>query len=202
MLIPAREIPNEAVRGAAHLRGEFLSWLYFAAGHGLDLAFADDVAALLPDKPEVAVSTGHALSLIGVDGTKVRITGNVTRTDALEALGIGSTVCALALAVYVGQRAYSFTLDASGVLSGISLPVGVDTEAEAGDEGVDTALAPKPSKRPKLPLEDLIAVHTAMLDELDLVVGAMLAVFAARRCDPVAWAEAEAKMAAIMRGDG
>ena len=86
----------------------------------------------------------------------------------------------------LGHRVYGFTLNANdGGLSGVKLP---DLFSEPEDQDAAT-LDPtglfgpkaKPKRRPKLPLEDILALRMQCLDELESVLNALFARFVTRR---------------------
>jgi hypothetical protein len=83
----------------------------------------------------------------------------------------------------LGHRVYSFTLRADdGGITGIKLP---DLFSEPEDEGAaelrDPLAPPQKKRRPKLPLEDILALRMQCLDELEAVVDALFARFVTRR---------------------
>ena len=168
---------------------EFLTWLFFAAQ---EINFGEVVEKVLGSKEPIAITVGKSISLIDEIGTKVRVTGNTTRADTLQAIRLGSTATSLALDAMIGQRLYSFTLGVDGGVSGASFPVPVDDEPAEGAEP-----APKLG-RAKLPLEDLLDVQAIMLDEVDVLIGAMQRSFLNLRLDPVRWTAEETRIRAAL----
>jgi hypothetical protein len=90
----------------------------------------------------------------------------------------------MSLDMSLGHRVYSFSLRADdGGVVGVKLP---DLFSEPEDQDAatirDPLLGPAPKKRrPKLPLEDILALRMQCLDELEAVIDALFARFITRR---------------------
>jgi hypothetical protein len=103
--------------------------------------------------------------------------------EILQAIRRGALLDTFSLDMSLGQRVYSFSLraDDGGVVS-VKLP---DLFSEPEDEGAgeirDPLAPPTKKRRPKLPLEDILALRMQCLDELEAVIDALFARFVTRR---------------------
>jgi hypothetical protein len=178
---------------------EFLTWLYFTLldeGMALPRAelglpaptgamAADGVDDVDEDQDLVQFAIGKRAVLKAVDAGGARValsgTGLDDNGEILQAIRRGAFLDTLALDLSMGHRVYSFTLRADdGGFVGVKLP---DLFSEPEEEdGLQDPLAPKRKKRrPKLPLEDILALRMQCLDELEAVIDALFARFVTRR---------------------
>lgn len=180
----------EAVRKIADklfLGPEFVTWLYFTL---LEEEMVIDLSDALPGgdegDAEVQFAIGKKAVLKTIDAGGARVTlagaGLDDNGEILQAIRRGAYVDVLSLDMSMGHRVYSFTLNASdGGLTGVKLP-DLFSEPEDQDAGVVDPLAPvKKKRRPKLPLEDILALRMQCLDELESVLNALFARFVTRR---------------------
>ncbi len=173
---------------------EFLTWLYFSI---LEEGGSFDLGDALPEemrpppdddgKSIVQLVVGKKAILKTVDAGGARVTlagsGLDDNGEILQAIRRGALVDTLALDMSLGHRVYSFTLRADdGGITGIKLP---DLFSEPEDEGAaelrDPLGPPQKKRRPKLPLEDILALRMQCLDELEAIVDALFARFVTRR---------------------
>ncbi len=166
---------------------EFLTWLYFTL---IENEMVLDLSDVLPHgdegDTEVQFAIGKKVNLKAIDagGAKVSLsgTGLDDNGEILQAIRRGAFVDVLALDLQIGHRVYSFTLNANdGGLSGVKLP-DLFSEPEDQDAAVIDPLAPpKKKRRPKLPLEDILALRMQCVDELEAVLNGLFARFVTRR---------------------
>lgn len=172
---------------------EFLTWLYFTIveeGGSLDLGDALP-EAVRPPKDEdgkslvlFAIGKKAVLKTVDAGGARVALSGAGLddNGEILQAVRRGALIDTMSLDMSLGHRVYSFSLRADdGGVWGIKLP-DLFSEPEDQDAGVHDPLAPpKKKRRPKLPLEDILALRMQCLDELEAVVDALFARFITRR---------------------
>lgn len=182
----------EAVRKIADklfLGPEFVTWLYFTL---LEEGMVIDMSAELGSEAgdgsdaEVQFAIGKKAVLKTIDAGGARVTlagaGLDDNGEILQAIRRGAYVDVLSLDMSLGHRVYSFTLNATdGGLTGVKLP-DLFSEPEDNEAAVVDPLAPpKKKRRPKLPLEDILALRMQCLDELEGVLNALFARFVTRR---------------------
>lgn len=180
------------------LGSEFLTWLYFTIiEEGGAIDFGDALPEAMrppPDdegKCEVLFAIGKKAVLKTVDAGGARVTlagaGLDDNGEILQAIRRGALVDTMSLDMSLGHRVYAFTLRADdGGLLGVKLP---DLFSEPEDEGAaihDPLKPPTKKRRPKLPLEDILALRMQCLDEVEAVVDALFARFITRRL-ALAW---------------
>lgn len=182
----------EAVRKIADklfLGPEFVTWLYFTLleeGMVIDLAAELGSEAGDGSDAEVQFAIGKKAVLKTIDAGGARVTlagaGLDDNGEILQAIRRGAYVDVLSLDMSLGHRVYSFTLNASdGGLTGVKLP-DLFSEPEDNEAAVVDPLAPpKKKRRPKLPLEDILALRMQCLDELEGVLNALFGRFVTRR---------------------
>ena len=170
------------------LGSEFVTWLYFTL---IKEGFQVALPAMFPkDTPEedavVSFAIGKRASLRTLDGTGARVAltgpGLDDNGEILQAVRRGALIDVLALECSIQSRVYAFTLRAEdGGLVGVKLPDLFSEPDEDGDT-IEDPLAPKKRKRrPKLPLEDVLALRMQCLAELEQVIDAMFDRFVTRR---------------------
>lgn len=180
---------------------EFLTWLYFTLlEEGLalpraELGLSPPTGAMAPDGPatsdddddqdlvQFAIGKRAVLKTVDAGGARVALSGAGLddNGEILQAIRRGAFLDTLALDMSLGHRVYSFTLRADdGGFVGVKLP-DLFSEPEE-DEGLHDPLAPpRRKRRPKLPLEDILALRMQCLDELEAVIDALFARFVTRR---------------------
>ncbi len=177
------------------LGAEFLTWLYFTI---LDEGGAIDVGDALPEvlrppadddgvsRVQFAIGKKATLQTVDAGGAKVSLSGAGLddNGEILQAIRRGASLSVLALDLALTQhRVYSFTLraDDSGFV-GVKLP-DLFSEPEDADAATlrDPLAPPQKKRRPKLPLEDILALRMSCLDEVEAVVDALFARFITRR---------------------
>ncbi len=168
---------------------EMLTWLYFTLlEEGFELAlpsaFDKDTSE---EEAVVRFAVGKRVQLKTVDatGAKVALTGPGLDDsgEILQAIRRGALVDVLALEMSVQSRVYAFTLRGDdGGLVGVKLP-DLFSEPEDAEAAVVDPLAPprKAKRRPKLPLEDVLALRMQCLAELERVLDALFERFIVRR---------------------
>ncbi|MBM4280263.1 MAG: hypothetical protein FJ137_05735 [Deltaproteobacteria bacterium] len=185
---------------------EFLTWLYFTLlEEGLALPRAElglpaPTGAMAPDKPasssgdadgdgddqdlvQFAIGKRAVLKTVDAGGARVALSGAGLddNGEILQAIRRGAFLDTLALDMSLGHRVYSFTLRADdGGFVGVKLP-DLFSEPEDDDGLQDPLGPPKRKRRPKLPLEDILALRMLCLDELEAVIDALFARFVTRR---------------------
>ncbi|MDP2340551.1 MAG: hypothetical protein Q8O67_06320 [Deltaproteobacteria bacterium] len=170
---------------------EFLTWLYFTLlQEEMVLDLSDTLPADEDGTAEVQFAIGKRAVLKTIDAGGARCTlsgaGLDDNGEILQAIRRGAYVDVLSLEMSLGHRVYSFTLNANdGGLSGVKLP-DLFSEPEDSDAATldPTGLfgpAQKKKRRPKLPLEDILALRMQCLDELESVLNALFARFVTRR---------------------
>lgn len=169
---------------------EFLTWLYFTLlEEGLELELP---AAFPPgteeDEAVVQFQIGKRAQLKTVDATGARVTlagpGLDDNGEILQAIRRGALLEMLSLELSIQSRVYAFTLRAEdGGMVGVKLPdlFSEPDEDEAGAIPVDPLEKKKARRRPKLPLEDVLALRMQCLTELERVVDALYTRFITRR---------------------
>jgi len=187
----------DAVRKVADklfLGAEFLTWLYFTIvdeGGALDVGDALPEAQRPPPDDDgvsrvlFAIGKKATLKTVDAGGAKVSLNGAGLddNGEILQAVRRGALIDVLALDMSLGQRVYSFTLRSDdGGFVGVKLP---DLFSEPEDQdamALRDPLAPAPKKRrPKLPLEDILALRMQCLEEVEAVIDALFARFVTRR---------------------
>ncbi len=197
---PAPPAPEKIRRIAdkMFLGSEFLTWLYFTI---LEEGGAIDFGDALPEpmrpapddegKCEVLFAIGKKAVLKTVDSGGARVTlagsGLDDNGEILQAIRRGALLDTFSIDMSLGHRVYAFTLRADdGGLVGVKLP---DLFSEPEDQGAaihDPLKPPTKKRRPKLPLEDILALRMQCLDEVEAVVDALFARFITRRL-ALAW---------------
>jgi hypothetical protein len=168
---------------------EMLTWLYFTLlDEGMELELA---AAFVDGTPpedtlvRFAIGKRAQLKTIDASGAKVALTGPGLddNGEILQAIRRGALIDVLALEVSIQSRVYAFTLRGDdGGLTGVKLPDLFSEPEDAEAATVEDPLAPKKAKRrPKLPLEDVLALRMQCLAELERVLDALFAKFLVRR---------------------
>ncbi len=194
---PAPE-PVRRLADKLFLGPEFLTWLYFTL---LEEEMVIDLSDSLPsalkagggDDPndgsdgevQFAIGKRAVLKTIDAGGAKVTLSGAGLddNGEILQAIRRGAYVDVLSLDMSLGHRVYSFTLNAAdGGLTGVKLP-DLFSEPEDQDAGIVDPLGPpaRKKRRPKLPLEDILALRMQCLDELESVLNALFGRFVTRR---------------------
>jgi hypothetical protein len=176
---------------------EFLTWLYFTLlEEGLalprtELGLPPPTGAMAGDGDDdgdqdlvqFAIGKRAALKTVDAGGARVALsgTGLDDNGEILQAIRRGAFLDTLALDMSLGHRVYSFTLRAEdGGFVGVKLP-DLFSEPEEDDGLQDPLGPPKRKRRPKLPLEDILALRMQCLDELEAVIDALFARFVTRR---------------------
>jgi hypothetical protein len=167
---------------------EMLTWLYFTLlEEGLELELASAFVEGTPAEDTIvrfAIGKRAQLKSIDATGAKVALTGPGLDDsgEILQAIRRGALIDVLALEISIQSRVYSFTLRGDdGGLTGVKLP-DLFSEPEDNEAVVEDPLAPKKAKRrPKLPLEDVLALRMQCLAELERVLDALFARFLVRR---------------------
>lgn len=172
---------------------EFLTWLYFAistdapqtvmTAQDIGTSYAGDGSDLIGfgiGKRAKLADVGGAGARVGLAGPGVDGAGEV-----LAAIRRGALLTELALEMAIESRVYGFTLRADGAVVGLKLP---DLFTEPEDDATAVEPAAKPKRRPKLPLEDVLALRAAATAEAETVVDALFARFMHARVDRVGWA--------------
>lgn len=170
------------------LGSEFVTWLYFTL---LQEGFEIPLPAIFPKDTEeeetiVQFAIGKRASLRTLDATGARVAltgpGLDDNGEILQAIRRGALIDVLSLEMSIQSRVYAFTLRAEdGGLAGVKLPDLFSEPDEDGDT-IEDPLAPKKRKRrPKLPLEDVLALRMQCAAELEKVIDAMFEKFVTRR---------------------
>ena len=170
------------------LGSEFVTWLYFTL---LQEGFEIPLPNIFPkdtDEEETivrfAIGKRAALRTLDATGARVALTGPGLddNGELLQAIRRGALIDVLSLEMSIQSRVYAFTLRAEdGGLVGVKLPDLFSEPDEDGDT-IEDPLAPKrKQRRPKLPLEDVLALRMQCLAELERVIDAMFEKFVTRR---------------------
>ena len=169
---------------------EFLTWLYFTL---LEEEFELALPSAFPpgtaeEDVRVAFQVGKRATLKTVDATAAKVSlsgpGLEDSGEILQAVRRGALLDTLALEVAIQSRVYALTLRADdGGLVGVKLPdLFSEPEEDEGPEAVRDPLEKKrPARRPKLPLEDVLALRMQCLAELERVLDALFEKFVTRR---------------------
>ena len=179
----------EAVRRVADklfLGTEFITWLYFTIveeGGSIDLGDALPEAMRPPPDDDgksvvlMAIGKRAVLKTVDTGGARVTLAGSGLddNGEILQAIRRGALIDTMSLDMSLGHRV--------GGVVGVKLP---DLFSEPEDQDAatirDPLLGPAPKKRrPKLPLEDILALRMQCLDELEAVIDALFARFITRR---------------------
>src|SRR5688572_23610131 len=171
---------------------EFLTWLYFTLlEEGMELALPGAFpVGTSEEEASVGFAIGKRASLRAIDATGARVAlsgpGLDDSGEILQAIRRGASVEVLQLEVAIQSRVYSFTLRADdGGLVGVKLPDLFSEPEDAEGENpipVDPLGPPKKKKRrPKLPLEDVLALRMQCLSELEKVLDVLFERFMTRR---------------------
>ena len=179
----ARKLAEKLFLGA-----EMLTWLYFTL---LEEGFAIELPGAFPKgtaEEDVVVNfqIGKRAQLKSIDatGAKVALTGPGLDDsgEILQSIRRGALVDVLALEMSIQSRVYAFTLRADdGGLVGVKLPDLFSEPEDQGNEIVDPLAPKKKQRRPKLPLEDVLALRMQCLAELERVLDALFERFLVRR---------------------
>ncbi|HEY4223565.1 MAG TPA: hypothetical protein VGO62_19540 [Myxococcota bacterium] len=167
---------------------EMLTWLYFTLiEEGMEMELPTAFPKDTPDEDTMvhfAIGKRAQLRTIDATGAKVALTGPGLEDNGeiLQAIRRGALVEVLALEVSIQSRVYGFTLRGDdGGLAGVKLP-DLFSEPEDAEAAVVDPLAPgKKKRRPKLPLEDVLALRMQCLTELERVLNALFEKFLVRR---------------------
>jgi hypothetical protein len=197
--------PPEKARKVADklfLGPEFLTWLYFTLlEEGMALP-REELGLPAPEGPmakargdgdndndvdldlvQFAIGKRAVLKTVEAGGARVTLAGAGLddNGEILQAIRRGAFLDTLALDLSLGHRVYSFTLRADdGGFVGVKLP-DLFSEPEE-DEGMNDPLSPpRRKRRPRLPLEDILALRMQCLDELEAVIDALFSRFITRR---------------------
>lgn len=173
---------------------EFLTWVYFSIlDEGGSFDFGDALPeAMRPPKDDdgkslvlIVVGKKAVLKTVDAGGARVALSGAGLddNGEILQAIRRGALIDTLSLDMSLGQRVYSFTLRADdGGFVSVKLP---DLFSEPEDQGAgelrDPLLPQIKKRRPKLPLEDILALRMQCLDELEAVIDALFVRFVTRR---------------------
>jgi hypothetical protein len=170
------------------LGSEFVTWLYFTLleeGQEIPLHAIFPVDTAEEDAiVRFAIGKRAQLRTLDAAGVRVALTGPDLddNGEILQAVRRGALIDVLSLEMSIQSRVYAFTLRADdGGLVGVKLP---DLFSEPDEDGgaIEDPLAPKKRKRrPKLPLEDILALRMQCLTELEKVIDAMFERFVTRR---------------------
>ena len=134
----------------------------------------------------LAIGKRAVLKTVDTGGARVTLAGAGLddNGEILQAVRRGALIDTMSLDMSLGHRVYSFSLRADdGGVVGVKLP---DLFSEPEDQDAatirDPLLGPATKKRrPKLPLEDILALRMQCLDELEAVIDALFARFITRR---------------------
>lgn len=187
----------ESVRRIADklfLGTEFLTWLYFSIleeGGSFDLGDALPEAMRPPPDDDglsivqIVVGKKAVLKTVDAGGARVALSGAGLddNGEILQAIRRGALIDSMSLDMSLGHRVYSFGLraDDGGVVS-VKLPdLFSEPEDKGADEIRDPLAPPTKKRRPKLPLEDILALRMQCLDELEAVLDGLFARFITRR---------------------
>jgi hypothetical protein len=166
---------------------EFVTWLYFTL---LEEELEVSLPTAFPkDTPEeealVQFGIGKRVQLKSIDATGAKVAlsgpGLDDNGEILQAVRRGALIDVLSLECSIQSRVYAFTLRADdGGLVALKLP---DLFSEPDEDGtVEDPLAPtKKKRRPKLPLEDVLALRMQCATELERVIDALFERFVTRR---------------------
>lgn len=167
---------------------EFLTWLYFTLlEEGLELALPSAFPKNTPeDETVVQFGIGKRMALKTVDasGTRVSLSGPGIDDsgEALQAVRRGALVDTLALDLQIQSRVYTISIRGDDGALTVKLPDLFSEPEDAEAATVEDPLAPKKKKRrPKLPLEDILALRMQCAEELERVLDALYEKFLVRR---------------------
>lgn len=168
---------------------EFVTWLYFTLlEEGMEMALP---TAFPPgtDEEEAVVQfqIGKRAQLKSIDATGAKVSlsgpGLDDNGEILQAIRRGALLEILSLEVSIQSRVYAFTLKADdGGLVAVKLPdLFSEPDEDEGAIPVDPLEKKKAKRRPKLPLEDVLALRMQCLGELERVLDALFERFVTRR---------------------
>jgi hypothetical protein len=167
---------------------EFVTWLYFTLlEEELEVALPSVVPKDTPEEDTlVQFGIGKRVQLKSVDATGAKVAlsgpGLDDNGEILQAVRRGALIDVMSLECSIQSRVYAFTLKADdGGLVALKLP---DLFSEPDEDGatIEDPLAPKKRKRrPKLPLEDVLALRMQCASELENVIDALFERFVTRR---------------------
>jgi hypothetical protein len=168
---------------------EFLTWLYFTLlEEGLQLEIPAAFPAGTEDEETlVGFEIGKRAQLKSIDATGARVSlsgpGLDDNGEILQAIRRGALLEILSLSISIQSRVYSVTLKADdGGFVGVKLPdLFSEPDEDEGAVPVDPLEKKKPKRRPKLPLEDVLALRMQCLTELERVLDELFARFVTRR---------------------
>lgn len=168
---------------------EFLTWLYFTL---LEEGMEIDVPSAFPagtaeEEAIVQFQVGKRAQLRTIDASGARVSlagpGLDDNGEILQAIRRGALLESLALEVSIQSRVYGFTLKADdGGLIGVKLPdLFSEPDEDEGAIPIDPLEKKKAKRRPRLPLEDVLALRMQCLTELERVLDALFERFVTRR---------------------
>lgn len=168
---------------------EFLTWLYFTL---LEEGMEIDVPSAFPagtaeEEAIVQFQVGKRAQLRTIDASGARVSlagpGLDDNGEILQAIRRGALLESLALEVSIQSRVYGFTLKADdGGLIGVKLPdLFSEPDEDEGAVPIDPLEKKKAKRRPRLPLEDVLALRMQCLTELERVLDVLFERFVTRR---------------------
>jgi hypothetical protein len=171
----------------AFLGPEFLTWLYFTLlENEFHLTMGTEVSTLKDsDDKSVQFAIGKRVALASLEAAAAKVglsgPGLDDNGEVLHAVRRGALIDTLSLEMSIGSRVYAFTLRGSdGSVASLKLP-DLFSEPEEDDLVVDPLEPQKKKRRPKLPLEDILALRMQCADEVEEVIDALFARFVTRR---------------------
>jgi hypothetical protein len=167
---------------------EFLTWLYFTL---LEEEMAMELPGAFPkgtpvDETVVQFQMGKRVALRAVDATGARVSlsgpGLEDSGEVLQAVRRGALVSSMAFDAQVQSRTYSLGINGEDGALSVKLPDLFSEPEDAEAATVEDPLAPKKKKRrPKLPLEDILALRMQCAEEIERVLDALFEKFLVRR---------------------
>lgn len=168
---------------------EFVTWLYFTLlEEGMEISLPTAFPAGTEEEEAlVQFQVGKRAQLRSIDATGAKVSlsgpGLDDNGEILQAIRRGALLEILSLEVSIQSRVYAFTLKADdGGLVAVKLPdLFSEPDEDEGALPVDPLEKKKAKRRPKLPLEDVLALRMQCLSELELVLDALFERFVTRR---------------------
>lgn len=168
---------------------EFVTWLYFTLlEEGMEISLPTAFpAGTEEEEAQVQFQVGKRAQLRSIDATGAKVSlsgpGLDDNGEILQAIRRGALLEILSLEVSIQSRVYAFTLKADdGGLVAVKLPdLFSEPDEDEGALPVDPLEKKKAKRRPKLPLEDVLALRMQCLSELELVLDALFERFVTRR---------------------
>ena len=181
---PVRKLAEKLFLGP-----EFVTWLYFTileeGGHiDVSSAFTDDTPE---DDRIIEVQVGKRAQLKSIDASGARVSlagpGLDDSGEILQAIRRGALLDVLSLEMSIQSRVYAFSLKADdGGLVSVKLPdLFSEPDEDSGPIPHDPLERKRQKRRPKLPLEDVLALRMQCLTELERVLDVLFERFVTRR---------------------